>query len=296
MKKILIPLLCCCIGSYASIDSISPDTVKWGQLINIYGADLGQISDSSTVYIGDSLPTVLTWNDTLIQLVTPLLDYGRIDTLSVCVGASCDMYTDDSLFIDGLWPNGVRTFYLLMSSYGNHSITGPPIGPHIYDSGTVVNIYDTARAFYGFHKWTRNNSVCTFGDSSLSATTIAIKGNVTVTAIDTIQIRYQYSIWNLVVGATTGRDSLILSGEWTVDSVRVDAGGDTLPYWLGLDSTTWALYVIDTIPDTCQFSLSMVADNSIGSDTSTVDIVVEGRRKAAIRRSPYIGIGNVAGR
>ena len=95
------------------------------------------------------------------------------------------------------------------------------------------------------------------------------------TAFDTIHcylgmpvIAYT-SPWSLTVGATTGRDSCRSTGG-ALDSVRVDAGGDTLPYWLGLDSSTWALYVKDSVPDSVNDTFQMVSDNASGSDTAII--------------------------
>jgi hypothetical protein len=62
-----------------ALDSIRPDSGQVGDTLRIYGDNFGATQGSSTIAMGDSAPTVTSWNDTLIKFITPHLDTGRYD-------------------------------------------------------------------------------------------------------------------------------------------------------------------------------------------------------------------------
>ena len=175
------------------IDSITPDTVLAGANVTVKGRHFGVHYDSLSGTIGGLAITFLgCTNDTILMTVPAALDTGLYDLILT------DAYSADTL-IGGIYvePPAVTQFTLTMVNSTPAGTISPTAGAHSLDSNTTQAISHTCAAGYRFHKWTRTASTpaSPFGDSTLASTTITVRGNVTVTAVDTI-IHYTRTMVN----------------------------------------------------------------------------------------------------
>lgn len=161
------------------------------------------------------------------------------------------------------------TQFTLTMAVSNAASTTPSVGAHVYDSGTVVNISQVNGVGYRFARWTRTASTPSspFGDSSIASTTIEIRGNVTVTAVDTI-IHYLLTVNNDGNGTTdpTGASTVDTAAstaisatasvgyhfnEWTVVSGSATLGNASLASTtvsLSSNAVILANFSVDIIP------------------------------------------------
>jgi hypothetical protein len=130
---------------------------------------------------GEAIDFVSCNNDT-IRIVTPTgLDTGYYDLILA------DSDTSDTL-ADAFYILP-RQFTLTMVNSDPAGTISPTAGEHLLDSNTTQNIEHVPATGYLFEKWTRTASTpaSPIADSTDATTTITVRGDVTVTANDTIK-------------------------------------------------------------------------------------------------------------
>jgi hypothetical protein len=108
-----------------SLDSIKPDSGKAGDTLKLYGKSFGATQGSSTISMGDSSPTVISWSAAEIDLIVPSLDTGRYDFI-VSDGVTADTILDWHL-LPSLNPNWTMPIKVRRKSFNHIAYTVDPI-------------------------------------------------------------------------------------------------------------------------------------------------------------------------
>jgi S-ribosylhomocysteine lyase LuxS involved in autoinducer biosynthesis len=174
------------------IDSVASDTIVSGDTITGYGRNYGIYFDSLSGTMGGSACVFLSCSNDTFRMITPTgLDTGFYDLILSDANSSDTLL--NAFFVEP--QTAVTQFTLTMVNSDPAGTIIPTAGAHALDSNTTQAISHTPAAGYRFHRWTRSSENAVFGDSTLATTTITIRGNVTVTAVDTI-IHYTRTMVN----------------------------------------------------------------------------------------------------
>jgi hypothetical protein len=167
-----------------TIDSVAPDTIVSGDSATIYGRHFGIYPDSLSGTMGGSAIDFVSCSNDTIRIVTPTgLDTGYYDLV---LGDGITSDTLDSAFYVQEPPP--TQFTLTMVNSDPAGTISPAAGEHDLDSNTTQNIEHVPATGYLFHKWTRTASTpaSPIADSTDATTSIIVRGDVTVTANDTL--------------------------------------------------------------------------------------------------------------
>jgi hypothetical protein len=212
-----------------TLDSIAPDSGYAGDTVTVYGRHFGIEVDSLSGTMGGEAIGFTSCTNTEVAITIPAgIDTGLYD---IILG---DGTTSDTL-VDGYHVDSVAItkFDLTMVNSTPAGTISPTAGAHSLDSNTSQAITHTPAACYGFSKWTRTASTpaSPIADSTLSSTSITVRGAVTVTAVDTI-LKYMLTMATTEGGTVTPASGVKNCGAATaIEAITGSASGLAFDRW-----------------------------------------------------------------